>query len=83
MPRILKKSSDTQSRSLWQKLKDIAMLDVTTLARGGSIHGSLEKLEEVLIEADFGEKSEHRTNFSTHWKKVSRPLLAPILTIPR
>jgi fused signal recognition particle receptor len=54
MPRILKKSSDTQSRSLWQKLKDIAMLDVTTLARGGSIQGSLEKLEEVLIEADFG-----------------------------
>lgn len=30
------------------------MLDVTTLARGGSIAGSLEKLEEVLIEADFG-----------------------------
>ena len=30
------------------------MLDVTTLARGGSIQGSLEKLEEVLIEADFG-----------------------------
>lgn len=30
------------------------MLDVTTLARGGSIQGSLEKLEEVLIEADLG-----------------------------
>ena len=30
------------------------MLDVTTLARGGNIQGSLEKLEEVLIEADFG-----------------------------
>ena len=30
------------------------MLDVTTLARGGTIAGSLEKLEEVLIEADFG-----------------------------
>ncbi len=30
------------------------MLDVTTLARGGTIQGSLEKLEEVLIEADFG-----------------------------
>jgi fused signal recognition particle receptor len=54
MPRILKKSSDVQSRSLWQRVKDIAMLDVTTLARGGSIQGSLEKLEEVLIEADFG-----------------------------
>jgi fused signal recognition particle receptor len=54
MPRILRKSSDLSSRSLWQRIKDIAMLDVTTLARGGSIEGSLEKLEEVLIEADFG-----------------------------
>jgi fused signal recognition particle receptor len=54
MPRILKRASDTQNRSLWQRVKDIAMLDVTTLARGGAIQGSLEKLEEVLIEADFG-----------------------------
>ena len=54
MARILKKSSDTSKRSLWQKIVDIAILDVTTLARGGSIQGSLEKLEEVLIEADFG-----------------------------
>jgi fused signal recognition particle receptor len=54
MPRILKKSTDTLSRSLWQRIKDIAMLDVTTLARGGTIQDSLEKLEEVLIEADFG-----------------------------
>jgi fused signal recognition particle receptor len=54
MARILRKSTDTADRSLWQKIKDIAMLDVTTLARGGSIAGSLEKLEEVLIEADFG-----------------------------
>ncbi|MEO7366318.1 MAG: signal recognition particle-docking protein FtsY [Gemmatimonadaceae bacterium] len=54
MPRILKRSSDVQSRSLWQRVKDIAMLDITTLARGGTIEGSLEKLEEVLIEADFG-----------------------------
>jgi fused signal recognition particle receptor len=54
MARILRKSSDQSTRSLWQRIKDIAMLDVTTLARGGSIQGSLEKLEEVLIEADFG-----------------------------
>src|SRR6478672_13318084 len=54
MPRILKRSSDVQSRSLWQRVKDIAMLDITALARGGQIQGSLEKLEEVLIEADFG-----------------------------
>jgi len=54
MPRILKRASDLQTRSLWQRVKDIAMLDITALARGGTIEGSLEKLEEVLIEADFG-----------------------------
>ena len=54
MARILRKSSDAPTRSIWQKIVDLAMLDVTTLARGGSIQGSLEKLEEVLIEADFG-----------------------------
>ncbi|MGK2963566.1 MAG: signal recognition particle-docking protein FtsY [Gemmatimonadaceae bacterium] len=54
MARILKRPTDTRARSLWQRVRDIAMLDVTALARGGSIAGSLEKLEEVLIEADFG-----------------------------
>jgi fused signal recognition particle receptor len=54
MARILKKSTDTQTRSIWQKLVDLAMFDVTTLARTNTISGSLEKLEEVLIEADFG-----------------------------
>ncbi|HUQ47421.1 MAG TPA: signal recognition particle-docking protein FtsY [Gemmatimonadaceae bacterium] len=54
MPRILKRSSDVQSRSLWQRVKDVAMLDIAALARGATIEGSLEKLEEVLIEADFG-----------------------------
>jgi len=54
MARILRKAADSKSRSLWQKIVDLAMLDVTTLARGGTIQGSLEKLEEVLIEADFG-----------------------------
>ncbi|HKY97079.1 MAG TPA: signal recognition particle-docking protein FtsY [Gemmatimonadaceae bacterium] len=54
MARILRKGTDAPTRSLWQKIVDLAMLDVTTLARGGTIQGSLEKLEEVLIEADFG-----------------------------
>ena len=54
MARILRKATDAPKRSLWQRIVDIAMLDVTTLARGGTIAGSLEKLEEVLIEADFG-----------------------------
>jgi fused signal recognition particle receptor len=54
MARILKRKTDTPSRSLWQKLKDFAMMDVGVLARGGVAPGSLERLEEILLEADFG-----------------------------
>ncbi|MGH7652062.1 MAG: signal recognition particle-docking protein FtsY [Gemmatimonadaceae bacterium] len=52
--RILKRAGDVPSRSLWTKIRDIALTDVGALARAGSIQGSLEKLEEVLLEADFG-----------------------------
>src|SRR6266550_7106732 len=54
MARLLRRADDIPSRSLWQKLKDIALMDLSVVTRGGSIQGSLEKLEEVLIEADFG-----------------------------
>ena len=54
MARILKKKTDTPSRSLWQKLKDFALMDVGVIARGGVAPGSLERLEEILLEADFG-----------------------------
>jgi fused signal recognition particle receptor len=54
MPRILKKTTDAPKRSLWQKIKDIALMDVAVLARGGVHPGSLEQLEELLLEADFG-----------------------------
>jgi fused signal recognition particle receptor len=54
MARILRRADDIPRRSLWQRMLDVAMIDVTALARGGAIEGSLEKLEEVLIEADFG-----------------------------
>ncbi|HVF41355.1 MAG TPA: signal recognition particle-docking protein FtsY [Gemmatimonadaceae bacterium] len=54
MARILRRATDVPARSLWQRIKDVALTDVTSLARGGQIAGSLEKLEEVLIEADFG-----------------------------
>jgi fused signal recognition particle receptor len=52
--RILKKSGDLPQRSFWQRLKDLAVMDVTVLARGGVKAGSLEELEETLLEADFG-----------------------------
>ena len=52
--RILKRAGDVPTRSLWNRIKDVALTDVTTIARTGSIQGSLERLEEVLLEADFG-----------------------------
>lgn len=52
--RILKKQGDVPKRSLWQRIKDVALTDVAVLARGGVSSGSLEKLEELLLEADFG-----------------------------
>jgi fused signal recognition particle receptor len=52
--RILKRAGDVPTRSLWTKIKDVALTDVTAIARAGAIQGSLETLEEVLLEADFG-----------------------------
>ena len=52
--RILKRAGDVPTRSLWTNIKDVALTDVTAIARTGSIQGSLERLEEVLLEADFG-----------------------------
>ncbi len=43
----------TDKKSLWQKIKDVALTDVTVLVRGLD-EGSLEKLEELLIASDFG-----------------------------
>jgi len=52
--RILRRAGDVPTRSLWKKIKDVALMDVAAIARAGTIQGSLEKLEEVLLEADFG-----------------------------
>jgi len=41
-------------RSIWQRLKDVTLLDVGVLARGGVSAGSIEQLESLLLEADFG-----------------------------
>jgi fused signal recognition particle receptor len=54
MPRILRRTSDIPKRSLWQRIRDIALADVNVLARGGVKQGSLENLEQLLLEADFG-----------------------------
>jgi fused signal recognition particle receptor len=52
--RILKKTGDVPTRSLWQRIKDVALTDVAVIARGGVSPGSLEQLEELLLEADIG-----------------------------
>jgi fused signal recognition particle receptor len=52
--RLLRKSGDVPKRSLWQRIKDVALMDVAVLAKGGVSAGSLEQLEQLLLEADFG-----------------------------
>lgn len=41
-------------KSLWQRIKDVALRDVGVLVRGGVNAGSLEQLETLLLESDFG-----------------------------
>jgi fused signal recognition particle receptor len=52
MPRLLRRKDER--KSLWQRFVDVAWTDVSALARANQIQSSLEKLEEILIEADFG-----------------------------
>jgi len=52
--RILRKAGDVPKRSLWQKIKDVALMDVAVIARGGVSAGNLERLEEILLESDIG-----------------------------
>src|SRR5687768_10134128 len=54
MARILRKAGDLPRKSLWQRVKDVALMDVGVLLRGGVTPGSLERLEELLLAADFG-----------------------------
>ena len=51
--RILRRADDVPKRTLWQRLKDLALTDVGVLVKGVD-PGSIEKLEELLLEADFG-----------------------------
>jgi fused signal recognition particle receptor len=54
MARLTVKRGDLPGRTLWERIRDIALADVGVLARGGVAPGSLEQLEEILLEADFG-----------------------------
>ena len=50
----MRRAGDVPTRSLWTKIKDVALTDVGAIARSGQIQGSLEQLEETLLAADFG-----------------------------
>jgi fused signal recognition particle receptor len=52
MSRLFKREEESR-KSLWDRIVDVALTDVTTLVRGVD-EGSLERLEELLIAADFG-----------------------------
>ncbi len=44
----------SSGRSLWEKIRDVALTDVGVLARGGIDEDGVAELERVLLEADFG-----------------------------
>jgi fused signal recognition particle receptor len=54
MARLAARPGEVPRRTLWQRIRDVALADATVLARGGVSAGSLEQLEEILLEADFG-----------------------------
>ena len=54
MSRLKPTARDLPRRSIWDRIKDVALTDVAVLARGGVSAGSLERVEEILLSADFG-----------------------------
>ncbi len=57
MTRLFRRAGDVPKRSLWQRIKDVALADVAVIARPGgqrAVAASLEQLEEILLDADFG-----------------------------
>src|SRR5690348_9296003 len=54
MALLFRKKDEAPKKSLWQRIKDVALTDVGVIARGGVDKGSLELLEQTLLEADFG-----------------------------
>jgi fused signal recognition particle receptor len=54
MGRLFRRPTEGPRPTLWQRIKELALTDVTVAVRGGVDEVSLETLEEVLLEADFG-----------------------------
>lgn len=53
MARLFRRKEDAPKRSLWERFKDFARTDLDVLIKGVD-DGSLENLETMLLEADFG-----------------------------
>ena len=49
-----RRTPDPARSSLWQRIKDVALTDLAVIARGGVDAASVESIERVLLEADFG-----------------------------
>ncbi len=45
---------ERSGRSLWRRIVDFALMDVNTIVEGGIDEAAIERLERVLLEADFG-----------------------------
>lgn len=53
MARLFRREGDVPKRSLWDRFKDFARTDIDVFIKGVD-EGSLEALETMLLEADFG-----------------------------
>jgi len=49
-----RRTPDPARASLWQRIKDVALTDIAVIARGGVDAVSIESIERILLEADFG-----------------------------
>jgi len=54
MARLFRRDGDLPRKSFWQKVKSVVTTNWRVAIRGGVDQGSLEQLEQVLLEADFG-----------------------------
>ncbi len=62
MARLFRRKEEGK-KTLWERIRDVALTDVTVLVKGGVDEGSLEKLEELLIAAaaiDLGADARYR-----------------------
>lgn len=51
---LSRKDGDLPRRSLWQRIKDIALTDTASAGRINTDPGSIDRVEEELLRADFG-----------------------------